>query len=59
MEDNKKDDEIFDFFTPLQVPAGLAVTDSEKAEGLPNSFEPQFRPVNGRRTGQLPKWLMR
>jgi hypothetical protein len=31
---------------PLQVPAGLAVSDSKKAEALADSLEDQSQPVN-------------
>jgi hypothetical protein len=31
---------------PLQVPGGLALSDSEKAEALADSLEAQFQPVN-------------
>jgi hypothetical protein len=31
---------------PLQVPSGLAVSDSEKAEALAKSLEAQFQPVD-------------
>jgi hypothetical protein len=31
--------------TPLQVPAGLALSDSERAEALADSLEAQFQPV--------------
>jgi hypothetical protein len=31
---------------PLQVPGGLALSDSKKAEVLANSLEAQFQPVN-------------
>jgi archaellum component FlaG (FlaF/FlaG flagellin family) len=30
----------------LQVPGGLALSDSEKAEALADSLEAQFQPVN-------------
>jgi hypothetical protein len=31
---------------PLQVPGGLSLSDSEKAEALADSLEAQFQPVN-------------
>jgi hypothetical protein len=31
---------------PLQVPGGLALSDSEKAEALADSLQAQFQPVN-------------
>jgi hypothetical protein len=31
---------------PLQMPGGLALSDSEKAEALADSLEAQFQPVN-------------
>jgi hypothetical protein len=31
---------------PLQVPAGLALSDFEKAEALADSLEAQMQPVN-------------
>jgi hypothetical protein len=42
VEADKEGDESTDSFTPLLVPGGLALSDSEKAESL----EAQFQPVN-------------
>jgi hypothetical protein len=39
MEDDKEGCASSDSFTPLQVPGGLAHSDSEKAEALVNSLE--------------------
>jgi hypothetical protein len=46
MEDDKECGASFHPFVPLQVPGGLAVSDSEKAEALADCFDAQFQPVN-------------
>jgi hypothetical protein len=44
-EDDKECDASFCSFVLLQVPGGLALSDSEKAEALASSFEAEFQPV--------------
>ena len=45
MEDDKTVMRIPDPNPPLQVPGGLANSDSEKAEALADNLESQFQPV--------------
>jgi hypothetical protein len=42
---DKQGDASSDSFVPLQVPGGLALSDSEKAEALADSLEVQVQPV--------------
>jgi hypothetical protein len=42
MEDDKEGDASFHFFAHLQVPGGLALPDSEKAEALTDNLEAEF-----------------
>jgi hypothetical protein len=46
VEDDKEGDASSHSLTRFQVPAGVAVSDSEKTEALADSFEAQFQPVN-------------
>jgi hypothetical protein len=48
MEDHKKGNQEFPFRhpPPLQVPGGLVLSDSEKAEALADSPEVQLQPVD-------------
>jgi hypothetical protein len=47
MEVNKRVMQVPTPSPPLQVPGGLALSDSEKAEALADRREAQFQPVNG------------
>jgi hypothetical protein len=46
MEDDKEGDASSHSFVPLQLPGGLALSDSEKAEALAASLDAQFQPAN-------------
>jgi hypothetical protein len=46
VENDKERDASSHPLTPLQVPAGLVLSDSEMAETLADSLQAQFQPVN-------------
>jgi hypothetical protein len=46
MEDDKAGDAISHSFSALQVPGGLALSDSQKAKALADGLEAQFQPVD-------------
>jgi hypothetical protein len=43
---------------PLQVPGGLAPSDSEKAEALADSLEAQFQPVDDPSDPAFTEWVV-
>lgn len=59
MEDDKEGDVSSHCFAPLQVPEGLALSDSEKVEALADSLEAQVSLMKTCQIWQLLEWLMR